>query len=271
MKKISLVLSPIILLTLAGCQVIFPETSKSETISSNEVSSTSSSEEETTTSSESILSSEEKSSEESSESSEESSSSEVKTSEEESSVSSSSAKSSEEVSSESSEVQSSSSSESSEEEAEHPVIIDSEDYLEFWNSSTSLSINITMSQEAAEFINTYQSNHGDSTYHDYYVPCTVTFIINGKFETMEEVGIREKGNLSRSQMLEDGNFSLNTLAHYKLSFKETFDDIEYTTIPALQAFKKTWIDSAKKKERKNRRLLDMEKIDIMMMLNPKMV
>ena len=145
---------------------------------------------------------------------------------------------------------------------EDPVIKDSEEYNTFWNPNTSLSLNISMSQEAAEFINNYQSNHDDSTYFDYYVPCTVSLKMNDKTYNFEEVGIRQKGNMSRRTSLIDGNLSLDSLVHYKLSFKETFDDEEYTTISELNSFAKTWEDSAAKKERKARRLFDMEKIDI---------
>ena len=151
---------------------------------------------------------------------------------------------------------------SSETPGEETVIKNSQEYLNFWNPSTKLALDIQMSAQAAEFINQYQSNHDDSTYHDYYVPCKVVLTINGKSTTYDEVGIRQKGNLSRTNMLDNGNFSLNSLAHYKLSFKETFDGDEYSDIDALAPFKKIWTDSAAKKERKNRTLFDMEKIDI---------
>ena len=143
-----------------------------------------------------------------------------------------------------------------------PVLASSEQYEEFWNSMSNLSINISRSQEAADFINNYQSWHDDSTYFDYYVPCTFTLVMNDATYEFEEAGIRQKGNMSRRQMLNNGNLSLDTLVHYKVSFKETFDDEEYTTISQLQPFAKTWEDSAARKARKNRTLFGMEKIDI---------
>ena len=110
--------------------------------------------------------------------------------------------------------------------SEDPVIPPDDDYLKFWNPNTKLEFDIQMSKEAAEFIDQHQSNHDDSTYFDYYVPCTLTLKISDKSETIEEVGIRQKGNMSRTNMLKDGNFSLEEdfMAHYKLSFKETFDE-----------------------------------------------
>ena len=144
----------------------------------------------------------------------------------------------------------------------NPVITNSQEYELFWNPTTELKFNITMSIDAANFINDKQSNHDDSTYFDYYVPCTFSYTMNGVTTTIEEVGIREKGNLSRRAPLDNGNFSLNTLAHYKLSFKETFDGDEYDNINELKKFKKTWANETLRSERKNRRLFDMEKIDI---------
>ena len=117
---------------------------------------------------------------------------------------------------------------------DNPVIEDSEEYNTFWNPSTELSIDIEMSQAAAEFIDTYQSDHNNSTYFDYYVPCTVTIEMNSQTYTFEEVGIRQKGNMSRTSMLYEDNFSMYRLAHYKLSFKETFDGDEYDNIEPLK-------------------------------------
>ena len=156
---------------------------------------------------------------------------------------------------------SSSSEASSEDISDSPALVSSEDYLKFWNPTTNLHIEVSMSEDAANFINDYQSST-DSRYHDFYVPCTFRLTMDDQVIEMDEVGIRQKGNLSRTHMLEDNHFSLNSLAHYKFSFKETFDDDEYTSINILQPFKKTWEDDSARKKRKKRTLFDMEKIDI---------
>lgn len=144
----------------------------------------------------------------------------------------------------------------------HPMLENSEEYNTFWNSTTKLYFTIEMSQEAADFINNYQYSHNDSTYHDYYVPCTFTYKMGLEQYVLEEVGIRQKGNMSRDHILKDNNFSLDTLGHFKLSFKQTFDGDEYDEIPELNHFKKVWDDSSARKSRKNRTLYGMEKIDI---------
>lgn len=144
----------------------------------------------------------------------------------------------------------------------NPALKNSEGYLEFWNETSNVAISITMSKEAANFMNQYQTTGGDSTYFDYYVPCTTVITLNGVTTTYEEVGIRVKGNTSRIKFLDNGAFTLSKRAHFKLKFNETFDDEEYDEINALKQFKKTWNDDTERKERKNRTLYDMEKIDI---------
>ena len=144
----------------------------------------------------------------------------------------------------------------------NPVIKDSKEYKEFWDNKSEIKLKIVLAEEAADFINNYQYNHDDSTYFDYYVPCDVEIVVNGVKRTFEEVGIRQKGNMSRRHLLTDGKLSLDSLVHFKLNFKETFDDEEYDTIPELKKFKSTWDDDADRKARKARRLFDMEKIDI---------
>ncbi len=143
-----------------------------------------------------------------------------------------------------------------------PELVSSEEYLHFWNPSTTLSFDIKMSANAAFFLDDRQTYRDDSTYFDYYVPCNVTYSIDGVEETMEEVGIRVKGNWSRNTFLLQGQFDPSSLAHFKLSFGETFDGEEYDTIESLQEFKKTWPSKEDRADRKDRTLFDMEKIDI---------
>lgn len=73
----------------------------------------------------------------------------------------------------------------------------------------------------------------------------------------EEVGVRMKGNTSRHEFYNANGFFNNV--HLKLSFKQTFDDIEDGY---KQEELKVWNDSAKRDERKARTLGGMEKIDI---------
>lgn len=73
---------------------------------------------------------------------------------------------------------------------------------------------------------------------------------------IEQVGVRMKGNTSRTSFYSDSNGMYN-LVHFKISFKETFDDEEYYGGDAL-----VWADSAARKARKNRTFATLEKIDM---------
>ena len=74
--------------------------------------------------------------------------------------------------------------------------------------------------------------------------------------TIEQVGVRMKGNTSRTSFYSD-NKGMYNLIHFKISFQETFDDAAYYGSDAL-----TWTDSAARKERKNRTFATLEKIDL---------
>lgn len=73
----------------------------------------------------------------------------------------------------------------------------------------------------------------------------------------EEVGVRMKGNTSRHEFYNNDGFFNNV--HYKLSFKETFDDVD-------DGYKdselKVWNNDAEREARKDRTFGGMEKIDL---------
>ena len=73
--------------------------------------------------------------------------------------------------------------------------------------------------------------------------------------TIEEVGVRMKGNTSRTDFYnsEEGIYNI---IHLKLSFGETFDNKDYYGNDA-----KTWDEDARK-ERKNRTFATLEKLDL---------
>ena len=73
---------------------------------------------------------------------------------------------------------------------------------------------------------------------------------------IDQVGVRMKGNTSRTSFYSDSNGMYN-LIHFKISFQETFDDADYYGSDAL-----SWSDSAARKERKNRTFATLEKIDL---------
>ena len=74
--------------------------------------------------------------------------------------------------------------------------------------------------------------------------------------TIDQVGVRMKGNTSRTSFYNDWDGMYN-LIHFKVSFQETFDEVEYYGGDAI-----TWTDSAARKARKNRTFATLEKIDM---------
>lgn len=135
----------------------------------------------------------------------------------------------------------------------NPALKNSEEYLSFWSNSSLINISLSFSAESAKAIE--DNGKSDSKTQDYYFPCDVIFTVNNKTYTFNEVGARRKGNLSKGDNFNNGKI------HYKLSFKETFDDDFYkTTYPS---FYHDWSnDSSGRTTRKDRTFLDMEKLDL---------
>lgn len=98
----------------------------------------------------------------------------------------------------------------------------------------------------------YQRIHSKSPI---YRKASLTVTVNGQSFTMDEVGIRLKGNMSLSPVYNE-NGTLN-LSHYKLSFNETFDDKDYYGSEA-----KVWASTEERKQRKNRRFATLKKMDL---------
>lgn len=143
-----------------------------------------------------------------------------------------------------------------------PKLIASDEYKSLFTVSNKITFRIDLPLASARFINQYQTDHDNCIYHDYYVPCSLTYKIGNEEEkTIEEVGIRAKGNMSRRSFLDNDDVMYRS-AHFKLKFDETFDDDEYDTIDILRPFKKTWEDNDARKAREKRRFAQLKALDI---------
>ena len=131
----------------------------------------------------------------------------------------------------------------------------------FFNPENHISIHLDISDsELAKIQKDYEnySSWGSKSpiyrMADMYV--TITTPDGQKMEyTIEQVGVRMKGNTSRTHFY-DANSGMYNLVHFKVSFGETFDDVEYYGSDAL-----VW-DEADRKERKDRTFATLEKIDM---------
>ncbi|HBP26022.1 MAG TPA: hypothetical protein DD618_03625, partial [Acholeplasmatales bacterium] len=88
-----------------------------------------------------------------------------------------------------------------------------------------------------------------------YRKCDLKVTIEDQVYEIDEVGIRMKGNTSRTAFYSSVT-GMYDIIHYKLSFQETFDDEDYYEIP------KVWADDALRDERKDRTFAGMAKLDL---------
>lgn len=84
----------------------------------------------------------------------------------------------------------------------------------------------------------------------------VTFTIGDEKYVIEEVGIRMKGNTSRTSFYSEEE-GIHDLVHFKLSFDETFDDPKYYGNDA-----KVWENEADKLEREKRKFATMTSVEL---------
>ena len=135
--------------------------------------------------------------------------------------------------------------------------IDVDETSSFFDPVNEVSMRLIMSDEVMEFVSYYQSERGK--YADAYLPANLVIDVNGHTSTLYEVGVRQKGNMSRSEFY-DGT-SITNPVHFKISLKATFDGELYND-PLLSPFKKTWPSDATRKTRKKRTFLGYDKFDL---------
>ena len=119
---------------------------------------------------------------------------------------------------------------------------------EFFNYENQIQIVINITKDE---LNKLDNDHKVNNKETYRM-CSLEITYLGLHFHYEEVGIRQKGNLSRGEILSGESINLR---HYKLSFEETFDD-EYTENP------KVWEDEKAKAYREDRKFFGENKIDI---------
>lgn len=141
--------------------------------------------------------------------------------------------------------------------ASNTSIGDQSVYNKLFSLDSKVTIEITMSKSEMDKMNSdYYKYKNKGTKSPIYRKATAVITVDGKRYTIDEVGIRAKGNLSVLPVYDENSGKLN-LSHYKLSFNETFDDKEYYGSDA-----KVWKSTAERKARKNRRFATLKKLDV---------
>lgn len=139
-------------------------------------------------------------------------------------------------------------------------VIDSKDdvtYDDLFNLKNKININVEIEpSELTKLQKDYETGYKNQAYR---IAKKVTISLTNYSNTFtwefDEVGIRQKGNTSRTDVYKDGKVS--NLNHFKLSFDETFDDHDLYGDEA-----KVWTDVTAKKEREDREFLGLSGLDL---------
>lgn len=98
-------------------------------------------------------------------------------------------------------------------------------YLEFWHPETELNMRIVASKEVFNLIE--QNGYHNPRFADCYFPVTLEVLMNGKRFIYYEVGMRMKGNTSRTEFLDPDTKEFTKSISFKLSFNELWDEAIY--------------------------------------------
>ncbi len=124
------------------------------------------------------------------------------------------------------------------------------------NSEVNITIDIS-DEELAKIQEDYEHYEEFHSKSPIYRMCTLTIEINGEKYVIDEVGIRMKGNTSRTDFYDTRTGEVYNLIHFKLSFTETFDEETYYGEDV-----KVWDDEQAREERKDRTFASLEGLEL---------
>ena len=128
-------------------------------------------------------------------------------------------------------------------------------YQELFSMDSTVQVSLTVAQSELDKLQSdYNKYKNMGSKSPIYRKATLTLTVNGTTYTLDEVGIRLKGNMWLAPVY-DKKGKLN-ISHYKLSFNETFDDSTYYGAEA-----KKWASDEERKARKKRRLATLKEMD----------
>lgn len=131
-------------------------------------------------------------------------------------------------------------------------------YNELFDINNKVAIYIDISEtELLKIQKDYEEFSSRGSKSPIYRMCDLVITINNDQYYINEVGIRMKGNTSRTNFYDQNNGIYNYI-HYKLKFSETFDDTDDYTESEI----KIWEDSSLRKERKNRTFATLEGLEL---------
>ena len=134
-------------------------------------------------------------------------------------------------------------------------------YVRLFDLANKVEIQIHMSdEELAKMQADYEHYSSFGSKSPIYRMADVTVTVHSSAGTeqyhIEEVGVRMKGNTSRTDFYSPEEGIYNAI-HLKLDFQETFDDEDYYGADA-----KVWADEESREDRKDRTFATLEKLDL---------
>ncbi len=134
---------------------------------------------------------------------------------------------------------------------------DKELYYTLWKETTSVGIKVDITPEELYKLN--DQARGSLEVQETYRKCNLTITVNGKDYYYDEVGIRMRGNTSRTEFC-DQNGNIYNFVHFRFSLSETFDGDEYSAGSWGEGLYHDWSnDPEGRAKRKDRAFATMEK------------
>ena len=140
-------------------------------------------------------------------------------------------------------------------------------YYTLWDENTVINVEIDISAHELQMLNEayeyWRDHNHDATLADVYRKCNLKITVNGHAYEYEEVGIRMRGNTSRTDFVNNKGQIYN-LVHFRFSLTETFDGDEYEGNAWASELYHDWqrdteAGEAARKKRKDRTFATMEK------------
>ena len=127
-------------------------------------------------------------------------------------------------------------------------------YDELYYPTSQVEIYLNFTNESIYKLAKYSS---DEVKKEMYHPCDIVFVLNQKKYEYLEAGVRMKGNTSRNENFVDSSGHILGLVHFKISLKETFDDVEDNDY-----YIRSWENDDARKQRKDRQFANQQKLDL---------
>lgn len=131
-------------------------------------------------------------------------------------------------------------------------------YGKLFNPNNQVTVDIQMSDgELQKLQQDYERYRDKGSKSPIYRKADVTFTVEGVIYRMREIGVRMKGNTSRTSFYKQEEGGIYKAIHLKLDFQETFEDTTYYGSEA-----QVWNDKDARKARKDRTFAGMDSLEM---------